>query len=254
MTIPRSVAVRAWQVGTVVLVVAALEAISATGLVRPTVLPAPHDAVAALGPSLLDGTLWSNTAITLGRVLAAFMVGAVVGIGLGFLLWRLPRTATRSIEPLLASAYAIPWIAFYPALLVVFGLGDTPVILIASILSAVPVALNTFIGLAGLKPAWLAVAKVNRTPLVDRLTKVVLPGAAPHIVSGLKLGFIYAYLGVIGTEYLRSTEGLGYLVNTSYYFFQTTAMYGYVLIVLVIAVFVTLALTAFEKTVGGRFR
>ena len=246
--------VRAVQTAILVALIALWELTSLSGLVRPTVLPPPHLAIEAVWGSLRDGTLIPNAVVTLARVTKAFAAAFIVGIAIGFALWRLPRTATRSIEPLLASLYAVPWIAFYPALLVVFGLGDTPVVLVAAILSTVPIALNTFIGLSGLKPSWRAVARVYRASLPQRIFRVLVPGAAPHIVSGLKLGFIYAYLGVIGTEYLRSTEGLGYLVNTSYYFFQTTAMYGYVGVVVTLAIVITLSFTALEQRIGGRFR
>lgn len=242
------------QIGIVVGLIAVLELIAAAGLVRPTVFPAPHVAAIAVWESVVNGTLLDNTVVTLGRVVQAFAGALLVGIAAGFFLWWLPRAVTRSIEPLLASLYAVPWIAFYPALLVVFGLGDTPVILVAAILSAVPIALNTFIGLSGLKPVWMSVARVNRASRGRILFQVLVPGAAPHIVAGLKLGFIYAYLGVIGTEYLRSTEGLGYLVNTSYYFFQTTEMYGFVSVVLFLAIVVTLSFTALERRIGGRYR
>lgn len=246
--------VRAIQVTILIALTALWELASLSGMVRPTVLPPPHLAVEAVWGSLYDGTLIPNAAVTLARVAKAFVAAFIVGTAIGFALWRLPRTVTRSIEPLLASLYAVPWIAFYPALLVVFGLGDTPVILVAAILSTVPIALNTFIGLSGLKPSWSAVARVYRASLPQRVFRVLVPGAAPHMVSGFKLGFIYAYLGVIGTEYLRSTQGLGYLVNTSYYLFQTTEMYGYVGVVITLAVVITLSFTALEQRVGGRFR
>jgi NitT/TauT family transport system permease protein len=246
--------VRVIQLLILVGIVAVLELIASIGLVRPTVFPAPHLAAEAVWVSLQDGTLFANVAVTLGRVARAFAGAVAVGLAMGVVLWRLPRPVTRSIEPLLASLYAVPWIAFYPALLVVLGLGDAPVVLVAAILSAVPITLNSFIGLSGLRGSWLSVARVTRASLARRIFSVMLPGAAPHIISGLKLGFIYAYLGVIGTEYLRSTEGLGYLVNTSYYFFRTTEMYGYVGVVLVLAIVVTLALTALERRIGGRFR
>jgi NitT/TauT family transport system permease protein len=246
--------VRFIQSAIVLALLAIWELASLSGIVRPTVLPPPHQAMEAVWTSLRDGTLLPNAAVTLARVGQAFALAFGAGVTIGVILWRLPRTVTRSIEPLLASLYAVPWIAFYPALLVVFGLGDAPVILVAAILSTVPISLNSFIGLSGLKPSWIAVARVYRATLPQRVFRVLVPGAAPHIISGLKLGFIYAYLGVIGTEYLRSTEGLGYLVNTSYYFFHTTQMYGYVGTVVTFAIVITLSFTMLERRIGGRFR
>ena len=246
--------IRVIQIAIVVAIFAVWELIAELGLLRPTVLPPPHLAAEAVWTSVQNGTLIPNTAVTLRRVAQAFAAAFAAGIAVGVVLWRLPRAITRSIEPLLASLYAVPWIAFYPALLVVFGIGDAPVILVAAILSAVPIALNSFIGLSGLRPSWTAIAHVYRASLSQRVFRVLVPGAAPHIVSGVKLGFIYAYLGVIGAEYLRSSEGLGDLVNNAYYFFHTTEMYGYVGVVVTFAVIITLSLTTLERRIGGRFR
>src|ERR1700754_1569682 len=182
--------VRVIQIAIVAAMFAIWELIAALGLMRPTVLPPPHLAAEAVCASVQNGTLIPNAAVTVRRVAQAFGAAFAVGIAVGVALWRLPRAITRSIEPFLASLYAVPWIAFYPALLVVFGLGDAPVILAAAILSAVPIALNSFIGLSGLRPSWIAVAHVYRASLSQRVFRVLLPGAAPHIVSGVKLGFI----------------------------------------------------------------
>lgn len=232
---------------------ALLEILVALGIIRPTILPPPHEILATAWTSISAGVVTPHLAATLQRVASAYAIGVGIGLPLGLLLWRMPSAVVKAIEPLMASLYAVPWIAFYPVMLVVLGLGDRPIVVISAVLATIPVAINTFIGLTGIKQVWINLALVEGCSAVQRFRKVLLPGAAPHIVGGLKLGFIYAYLGTVGTEFLRSAVGLGYLVNTSYYYFQNREMYAYVIIVVVLTVVVTQSLTVVERRVGKRF-
>lgn len=245
---------RLQQLGLVALIILALQALHWGSLVNPNNLPPPADIGRAIVEAFTSGFILPHIAATYRRVFLAFGLAVAIGFPVGLALWRLPSNFSRAMEPFLASLYAIPWIAFYPVMMVLMGLGESPIIVNASLLGIIPIALNTFQGFRSIEHTHLKVGRVSGCSRSQMLTKIMLPAAIPFIVSGLKLGFIYAYLGVVGTEFLRSAHGLGFIVQSAYFFFQNTNMYAYVVVIGLLTLVMGYALDRVEHAVGGRFR
>lgn len=246
--------VRLIQFGLLTAIVGIAEWAARAGAIKQSILPAPPSRIIErLWNEVAHGEIWPHAWTSAQRVLLAFAIAAVLGFLLGIVLWRVPLFAV-AFEPVIASSYAIPWIAFYPILLVLMGLGDGPIILIAAVLGLVPLALNTFIGLQEIRPVHLKVGRVHRLSRLQVLRKIMIPDAIPYIVSGLKLGFLYCYLGVIGTEFLQSTQGLGFLVNTSYFYFDDVGLYAFVLFIVLITLVLFFGLDRVEHRIGRRFK
>ncbi len=230
-----------------------VEALARAGKIRTTVLPAPPSKLfRTLWDEFAAGAIWPHLGATAMRVGTAFGLALVVGFAIGIALWKLPVLAS-ALEPLLASLYAVPWLAFYPVLLVLMGLGNGPMIVTAMILGLVPLALNTYIGFSEVGTILLKVGRVNHLSPRQTLVKILLPAASPYVVSGMKLGFLYAYLGVIGTEFLQSSQGLGFLVSTSFFFFQDLKLYAYILFIVAITLVLFYGLDQAEQWIGRRF-
>jgi len=172
----------------------------------------------------------------------------VGGLLLGVLFWKLPFVGA-TFEPYLVSLYAAPTVVFYPILLAILGLGPAPIIVIATTMALIPVALNTMVGLNAIPPTLPKLAGSLNCSTFQTYVKVLAPAATPLLVPGLVLGVIYATIGVIAMEFILASEGLGFQIGYTYRSFDMELMYAYILVVLVMAVLVNVLLNAIERRV-----
>src|SRR5262249_60617654 len=119
----------------------------------------------------------------LANVALSFAVAVGAGIAFGAVLhgW---QTLREILDPLFATYYAAPIFALYPLLIVVFGLGDGPQILIGFLLAVVAVIVNTFIGLDRLPAVLKKTARVHRMSRLETVARISLPDAAPYLLAG----------------------------------------------------------------------
>jgi len=244
---------RLQQAAFIALIIALLEGITLAGMVRPTMIPPPHDIFRAFGQAISSGFIAEHLAATFQRLAIAFAIATALGILIGVGLWRAPVLG-KALEPLIASLYAMPWIFFYPLLLILLGIGSKPIIFLAVILGVIPIALNTFIGFAEIRPIFLKVGRATGCSPWQTFYKILAPAAAPYIISGMKLGFIYTFLGVVATEFLVSPKGLGFIVHFAYEYFQVKEMYAYVLFMILLAFTLTFSLDRLERALRGRYQ
>lgn len=245
-TRPSLVALTRW--GIVIGVVLLLEVASRVGLVDPLIIPAPSTMFARLLELVQTSAFWDDFRATALRVLLAFAAGAVGGLLLGILFWRLPFVGA-TFEPYLVSLYAAPTVVFYPILLAVLGLGSAPIIVIASTMALIPVTLNTMVGLGSIRPSLPKLARSLNCSVRQTYLKVLAPAATPLLVPGLVLGFIYATIGVVAMEFILASRGLGFQIGYSYRAFEIVLMYAYILVVLLAAVLVNYLLNLIERRV-----
>jgi NitT/TauT family transport system permease protein len=181
-------------------------------------------------------------------LLASFGIGTVGGLLVGVIFWKLPFVGA-TFEPYLVSLYAAPTVVFYPILLAVLGLGPGPIILIASTMAMIPVALNTMVGLKSIPPSLPKLARSMNLGVGQTFRKVLLPAATPLLVPGLVLGCIYATIGVIAMEFILASNGLGFRIGYAYRSFDIERMYAYIVVVVVVAAAVNVALNRIERRV-----
>ncbi|MHA6631629.1 ABC transporter permease [Pseudonocardia sichuanensis] len=234
--------------GIVIGVVLLLELGSRTDFIDALIMPAPSTMVAQLVELLPTSDFWEDFRATALAVLAAFAIGAVGGLLLGILFWRLPFVGA-TFEPYLVSLYAAPTVVFYPILLAFLGLGPAPIVAIASTMALIPIALNTMVGLHSIPPSLPKLARSLNCSVAQTYRKVLAPAATPLLVPGLVLGFIYATIGVIAMEFILASNGLGFEIGYTYRSFDMERMYAYILVVLVVAVAVNVLLNFIERRV-----
>jgi NitT/TauT family transport system permease protein len=234
--------------GIVAGVIAVLEGAARTGQIDPLIMPPPSSIVERLADIVRTGEFRADLATTGLSVLAAFGIGAVGGLLLGVAFWRLPFVGAV-FEPYLVSLYSMPTVVFYPILLAVLGLGPAPIIVIATTLALIPVALNTMVGLRSIPPTLPKLARSMNCSRVQTYVKVLAPAATPLVVPGLVLGFVYATIGVVAMEFILASKGLGFQIGYDYRAFNMPDMYAYILVVIVLSVVVNVLLNSVERRV-----
>lgn len=227
--------VRLVQLLVLVAMVGGLEALARSGAVGRITLVPPTEMVTTLLGLLGSGTIVGDVWQTFSVVFGAFLLAVLVGIPTGWFLWQSPALK-EVLDPFIIAYYAIPVFVFYPLLITVFGFNRLPILLIAFAMSVVAVVINTANGFAGVDDVYHDVARSMRLSRYQRFRHVALPAALPYVFTGLKLGFIYALIGVIASEFILAGSGLGYLISNNYTNFDTPTMYAVMLFVIVVAV------------------
>ncbi|CAA0098721.1 Bicarbonate transport system permease protein CmpB [Mycolicibacterium vanbaalenii] len=210
------------------------------------VLPAPSVIFAELGGLLTEPQFWLDARRTGIEVAAAILFGCLLGFAAGLLFWKIPLLG-RVFEPYLVSFYAVPLVLFYPVMIVLVGINAMSVIILATIMAAIPMALNTAVGLNQMPPVYMKLARSLRTSPQQTLFAIAIPAAGPYIVAGLRLAVVYALIGTIAMEFTTAQAGLGYRIRYLYEIFDNIAMFAYIVVVLLLSCLLTIALAAVER-------
>jgi NitT/TauT family transport system permease protein len=240
-----------WRIAILAGVVILLEVLCATGVIGRLTMQPPHRIVTDLIAMLWSGALDKAILRTLGNVLVAFLIAVALGIASAVVIHRL-RQVRDTLEPLFATYYAIPVFAFYPLLIILFGLGDAPQIFIGAMLGVVAVIVNTLNGLDRVPGVLLKTARVNRMGPVETAWRVTLPYASPYILTGAKLAVAYSFIGIIGAEFIMSSGGMGYEISFAYNNFDNATMYPLIVLILAVSIGVNMAIARFEKALMAR--
>lgn len=238
--------VAAYRLIVVAAALAVLEALCLTGVIDKITMQPPHAIAIDLFRLLASGKMNAAIVKTLTNTVIALLLALGVGIVVGVLLHR-NRALRDTLDPLFATYYAVPVFAFYPFFIVVFGLGDLPQILIAFMLGVVAVIVNTLNGLDRVPQVLLKTARVLRFSPVDTALHVTLPAAMPYIMTGIKLAVAYAFIGVIGSEFIMSRGGIGYEISFAYLNFENAIMYPLIVLILLASIAINAALTRWEQ-------
>ncbi len=244
---------RATLIRIVVIVVAlgGLEILCRTGVISNFTMIPPSAMATGLVDILRSGRFSLDIMVTLRNVAIAIVAAMLAGPLLAAILNRLP-VLRRILDPLFATYYAIPVYAFYPLLMVILGLGDLPQIAVGFLLAVVAVLINTLNGFDRMPPVLLKVARMQRMGPIAIAWKIRLPFAAPYIFTGFKLCVAYAFVGVIGAEFITSSRGIGYEIAYAYNNFDNKVMYPLILLVVALAAIVNMSLYGWERRLLAR--
>jgi NitT/TauT family transport system permease protein len=161
---------------------------------------------------LADGSMLAHAATTLYRVLFGFSLAILAGLPLGILMGRSRRTE-NFVLPLASALMPIPSLAWVPVFILWFGLGNTVSILIVFYASLFPMLLNAWAGVRAVNPLWLRAAGAMGANEQALFWKVIIPGASPFIITGLRQAFLRAWVAVVGAEMLAASDwGLGWVI------------------------------------------
>ncbi len=235
-------------IGLLVLIATFLEIGARAGWWRTSTMPAPSTMAAGVGELAGDPQFWADAGRTGLEVGLSIVFGSILGLLAGLLFWKLP-TLGRVFEPYLVSFYAVPMVLFYPVMIVIVGINASSVVILATIMATIPVALNTTVGLNGIRPVYLKLARSLECNQRQTLFQIAIPAAAPFIVAGLRLGVVYALIGAVAMEFVTAQAGLGYRIRYLYEIFDNDTMFAYILVVLVLSVLLTALLALVERLI-----
>ncbi len=198
---------------------------SRLGLLNPIVLPAPSKVAAALWQLAASGELLAHAAASLQRVLLGFFISVALAIPLGLLLGT-NRALRHGLGPVLALLRPIPPIAWVPLAILWFGLGNGPSYFVTMIASFFPLLLNTMAGVENVDPRHLNVARSLGASRRMIFLEVVLPSAAPFILSGMRVGLTVSWMSVVAAEMVSANRGLGYFIESKQEMVQMEMVIG----------------------------
>ena len=227
-------------------VVAAIWEVLAHAGIFPARLFPPVEAVVATFVRLtVAGILPHHALDTVLRLSGGFTLAAIAGVAIGVAMGRW-RFAEDVFLPLVSIGAPIPGLAYAPLFLLWFGLGNLSAVLLVGFVSAFPVIFNTWTGVKAVKDIWVRSAQAMGADNRRLFRHVILPGALPYILTGLRLGLAQAWRILVGVEMLAAVPwGLGWLIFGAREFLNTDVMLAGITVIAIIGL-------ALEKLVFQR--
>jgi NitT/TauT family transport system permease protein len=228
-----------------VVVGAIWEAVAHAGLFPPRFFP-PLEAIAAVFARLtISGVLPHHALDTLARLTAGFALAALIGVTIGILMGR-SRRAEDILLPLVSIGAPIPGLAYAPLFLLWFGPGNVSAVALVAFVSTFPIIYNSWTGVKAVKDIWVRSAQAMGANDRRLFRHVILPGALPYIMTGLRLGLAQAWRILVGIEMLAAVSwGLGWLIFGAQEFLNTDVMLAGIVVIALIGL-------ALEKLVFER--
>ena len=207
--------------------------------------PLPEIA-AALGRRWLSAAALPDLLPSLGRLLAGYGLGVVVGVAAGVAIGS-SRVVAGLVDPVVQFFRALPAPVLVPFAVLTLGVGDRMKVALIALAVLWPVLLNTVDGVRAADPLLLDTARTHQVPAHARLRHVVLPWALPSIFAGLRTSLAIALALMIISEMVASTNGIGYAVLEAQRTFAIPEMWAALIVVGVIGNLATIAFTRVER-------
>lgn len=196
----------------------------------------PGAVLTALWQLVASGRIWPELGQTLAEVFTGYLAGAAAGAALAFAFAALP-SAERVLRPFLLVAYSIPKIALAPLIVMWFGLGIAPKMILAGMFVFFVVFMNAIAGIQGVNRQLVTILQVMGAGRLAIIRKVVLPTMLPFLLLGLRISIPEAMTGAVIGEYISASHGLGYLIySASNELNMPVSFAALVVLVLVVAV------------------
>ena len=189
-----------------------------------------------------EGHLW----VSLFRIFAGFVLGAIPGIVLGVVMG-MNRTIRVAFDPVISAVYVLPKIAILPLVMLIFGIGEISKIVIVGIASFFLVLINTTAGVRDIEPIFIEAGQNYGASRWQMFYHVIIPGALPIIFAGLRLSLGTALIVIIAAEFVAAKYGLGYLIWFSWQTLLTENMFAGLVIIMILGALFTSGLQAIEK-------
>jgi ABC-type nitrate/sulfonate/bicarbonate transport system permease component len=213
------------RVISIVLLLAVWELVARSGAVTQFQLPALSKVLVRIWSDALSGELAINTAVTLYRAMAGFLIAAVGGVALGMAMSRL-RVARWFFDPIISVGFPMPKIAFLPVIILWLGVFDVSKITMIVFDAIFPVIAATLIGIQGVERELLWSARNMGANERETLWQIVLPAALPQIMTGLQVALPLSLIVAVVTEMLMGGYGLGGAMMTASRFANSVGVFA----------------------------
>ncbi|HDZ8912803.1 taurine ABC transporter permease TauC [Aeromonas hydrophila] len=221
------------------------------GLISPLFLPPPAQVLQQFatlaGPQgFMDATLWQHLAASLQRILIALIAAAFFGVTVGIAMGLSP-TLRGMLDPLIELYRPVPPLAYLPLMVIWFGIGETSKVLLIYLAIFAPVAMATLAGVQGAKQVRLRAARALGANRWQVLWYVIVPGALPDILTGLRIGLGVGWSTLVAAELIAATRGVGFMVQAAGEFLATDVVLAGILVIALIAFTLELGLRALQR-------
>ena len=194
------------------------------------------------------GQFWSAVRVTLTTIAEAYAIAVVAGLFTGYLVTR-SRFATEAVEPLIAGLFTIPITLFFPMFILFFGVGTGSKVAYGAVYGFFPIALNTIAAFSTFEERYLRAARAMGASHWHTFRHVLLPGAFPVLVNGMRIGFFIAFASVLGGEVLSSIAGVGRNIALAAELMEPARMYAWIAFVVLTAISLNMLMSSLENRV-----
>jgi sulfonate transport system permease protein len=202
---------------------------SAANVIPKDKVPAPstiwHTAVTLITQdSPAYGTLQGAMWVSLQRMAVGFVIGAAVAIALA-LVAGLSRPGENAVDPLLQILRTLPLFGLLPLFIVWFGIGEQPKIILIALGTAIPLYLNAFAGIRSVDSKLIEAAQTLKLTKIQLIRNVILPGALPQTLTGLRQSLGVAWLALVVAEQVNANAGLGFMISQATQFLRNDVIF-----------------------------
>jgi putative hydroxymethylpyrimidine transport system permease protein len=228
----------------IALVLGGWEALARLGHVENYLLPAPSEVAQALvdDRSLLLSDAW----VTSKEVLVGFALAIALGLGIAIVL-HLSPLLRRAFYPLVVASQAVPVVVIAPILVIWFGFGMAPKLIVIALICFFPIVVNTLDGLGSVEPAQVKMLRTVGASRADIFRVLELPSALPYLFSGAKVAAAVAVIGAVFGELVGSDAGLGHAIQVGTAQLLTARVFAAVLILSLMAIALFALVSALER-------
>ena len=210
----------------IVVLLAIWEGFARSGMFSKAMTPPIETVASIIWGMIIDGSLPINALATLVRVFIGLSISFAIAVPLGVLMAR-SWVAERIFLPVLSVLLPIPSLAWVPLFILWFGIGDLATILVVIYAAFFPLVYSVWSGVRAVNPIWIRSAIVMGADETTLFRKVIWPGSLPYIITGMRLSFGRAWIGVIGGELLASPKlGLGEIIFNAKEYLDAGVMLG----------------------------
>lgn len=239
------------SIGTLAVLLTVWWTVAALQLISPLFLPPLQQVLAKLltiaGPQgFMDATLWQHLAASLTRIVLALLAALVIGIPVGIAMGLSP-TVRGILDPVIELYRPVPPLAYLPLMVIWFGIGETSKILLIYLAIFAPVAMSALAGVKSAQQVRIRAAQSLGASRAQVLWFVILPGALPEILTGLRIGLGVGWSTLVAAELIAATCGLGFMVQSAGEFLATDVVLAGIAVIAIIAFLLELGLRALQR-------
>jgi sulfonate transport system permease protein len=207
-----------------VLILLVWQALDSLGWINSRLMPSPVMVAEAFWQLLVTGQLLGNLWVSLVRVMAGLGIGVALGTAFG-LFAGLSRFGENTVDSTLQMVRTLPHLALIPLFILWFGIGETPKIALIALGSVFPIYLNLFAGIRAVDRKIIEAASTLDLTRSEIIWNVILPGALPSFLVGLRYAVGIAWLTLVVAEQVNASSGIGYLVMNARDFLETDVIF-----------------------------
>lgn len=239
------------SLATLLVLLAVWWAVTALQLIAPLFLPPPqqvlHQLLTIASPAgFMDATLWQHLGASLTRIVIALLAATLIGVPVGIFMG-LNDTVRGILDPLIELYRPVPPLAYLPLMVIWFGIGETSKILLIYLAIFAPIAMSAVAGVKSAQQVRLRAARSLGASRWQVLWHVVLPGALPEILTGIRIGLGVGWSTLVAAELIAATRGLGFMVQSAGEFLATDVVLAGISVIALIAFALELGLRALQR-------